>query len=211
MDSKTHWESIYSTKNVTEVSWYQREPALSVQLIQRVASDPAAVILDVGGGASTLVDSLVGLHYRNVTVLDIAANALAAAQTRLGSNADRVRWLAGDVLALDLPDHSVDVWHDRAVFHFLLSPEQRQRYVAQVRRVVRKHGHVIVATFAEDGPVRCSGLPVARYDAQQLHGEFGAGFDLLTTLREEHTTPSGARQSFRYCLCAFQPAAAAAA
>ncbi|HEX9162717.1 MAG TPA: class I SAM-dependent methyltransferase [Thermoanaerobaculia bacterium] len=211
MDVKSHWESIYGTKAATEVSWYQREATVSLQLIRQVATNGSAVILDVGGGASTLVDSLLALRYSNVAVLDIAANALASSRARLGAGAKRVRWIAGDVLSLDLRDHSVDVWHDRAVFHFLLSPEDRRRYVSKVRRALRPNGHVIIATFAEDGPTKCSGLPVARYDARQLHGEFGDDFRLLTTIREEHTTPAGGRQSFRYCLCSFAPAASAAA
>jgi ubiquinone/menaquinone biosynthesis C-methylase UbiE len=211
MDVKNHWESIYGRKAVTEVSWYQREATLSLQLIRQVAPSESATILDVGGGAATLVDSLVSLRYTDITVLDIAANALANARARLGSEAERVRWIAGDVLSLDLPDHSIDVWHDRAVFHFLLSPEDRQRYVAQVRRVLRRPGHVIIATFAEDGPTKCSGLRVERYDAAQLHGEFGHDFHLLTTIREEHATPTGGRQPFRYCLCSFATVAAAAA
>ena len=205
MHTREHWESIYGTKDPTEVSWYQREATLSLRLIQQVAPDHAAAIIDVGGGASTLVDSLLSLGYGNVTVVDIAANALAAARSRLGSLSGRVRWIAGDARSLDLPDHSIDVWHDRAVFHFLLSPVDRQQYVAQVRRVVRPNGHVIIATFAEDGPTKCSGLPVARYDAVTLHGEFGHEFQLLTTIREEHVTPGGGRQAFRYCLCSFHP------
>jgi ubiquinone/menaquinone biosynthesis C-methylase UbiE len=211
MDVKNHWESIYSTRDASEVSWYQREATLSVHLIRRVAPTESVAILDVGGGASTLVDSLVSLGYIDVTVLDIAANALANARARLDSKAQRVRWIAGDVLALDLPDHSVDVWHDRAVFHFLLLPEDRRRYVAQVRRVLRANGHVIIATFAEDGPTKCSGLPVARYDAAQLHGQFGNDFQLLSSVREEHVTPGGGRQRFRYCLCSFQPSPAVVA
>jgi ubiquinone/menaquinone biosynthesis C-methylase UbiE len=210
MDVKNHWESIYSEKAATDVSWYQREASLSIQLIQHVAPGKTHSILDVGGGASTLVDSLISLKYADITVLDIAANALANARSRLGSKSERVRWIAGDVLTIDLPDHSVDVWHDRAVFHFLLLPEDRQRYVAQVRRLVRPNGHVIIATFAEDGPTRCSGLPVARYDAAQLHGEFGDDFQLLNTIREEHLTPGGGRQRFRYCLCSFRPSPAVA-
>jgi ubiquinone/menaquinone biosynthesis C-methylase UbiE len=211
MDARSHWESIYSTRAVDEMSWYQREATVSLRLIQGVTSDRNAAILDVGGGASTLVDSLVSLQCTNLTVLDIAANALANARARLGPDAERVRWIAGDVLTLDLPDHSVDLWHDRAVFHFLTSKEDRRRYVSQVRRVLRPNGHVIVATFAEDGPTKCSGLPVVRYDGEHLHGEFGEGFQLLTTIREAHTTPSGARQLFRYCLCSYQPPQAIAA
>jgi ubiquinone/menaquinone biosynthesis C-methylase UbiE len=211
MNVREHWESMYETKGATEVSWYQREATISLQLIAQVAPNHGAAVMDVGGGASTLVDSLVSLGYADITVVDIAANALDAARERLGSTSSRVRWIAGDALSLDLPDRSIDVWHDRAVFHFLLSPADRQRYVAQVRRVLRPDGHVIIATFAEDGPTRCSGLPVARYNAEQLHGEFGNEFRLLTTLREEHTTPSGSRQTFRYCLCSLRQAAAAAA
>ena len=211
MDAKSHWERIYGTKQTTEVSWYQREATLSVKLIRQVAPDRSTPILDVGGGASTLVDSLLELGYSNVTVADIAANALQHAKSRLGAMADRVRWLATDVLSLDLPDHSIGVWHDRAVFHFLLDAEERRRYVSEVRRVLKPDGHVIIATFAEDGPTKCSGLPVARYDAEHLHGEFGDDFHLLTTLREDHTTPGGTVQRFRYCVCSFQPAAIAAA
>jgi ubiquinone/menaquinone biosynthesis C-methylase UbiE len=203
MDSRDHWETIYGTKAATDVSWYQLEATVSLQLIRQVAPSHTAAILDVGGGASTLVDSLVSLHYSNITVLDIAANALASARARLGSKAERVRWIAGDALAIDLPDHSIDVWHDRAVFHFLLSAEDRRRYVAQVKRVLRNDGHVIIATFAEDGPTRCSGLPVERYNAEQLHGEFGDEFRLLTSVRERHITPGGTHQSFRYCLCSY--------
>ena len=210
MNIREHWESIYGTKDSTEVSWYQREATLSLRFIRQVAANRAASIIDVGGGASTLVDSLLSMGYSNVTVVDIAANALAATQARLGSLSERVRWIASDALSLDLPDHSIDVWHDRAVFHFLLSPADRQRYVAQVRRVLRPNGHVIIATFAEDGPMKCSGLPVARYDAKTLHGEFGDEFQLLTTIREEHVTPGGGRQAFRYCLCSFQPIPAVA-
>lgn len=207
MDAKSHWETIYGTKSATEVSWYQGEPTTSLELIGQVAPDPSAAILDVGGGASTLVDSLLARGYANVTVADIAANALASARSRLDGKADRVRWIAGDVLALDLPEHSVDVWHDRAVFHFLLSSDDRLRYVQQVARTLRPNGYVVIATFAEDGPTKCSGLPVCRYDAEHLHDEFGDAFQLLKTLREDHTTPSGAIQRFRYCLCAYSPAA----
>ena len=211
MNAKEHWQSIYSSKAATEVSWYQREATLSLQLIRQVAPDPSAAIVDVGGGASTLVDSLLALRYTDLTVVDIAAIALDVARARLGAAAEGVRWIAGDVLALDLPDQSIDVWHDRAVFHFLLAPDDRRRYVAQVRRALRPSGHVLVATFAEDGPEKCSGLPVARYDAARLHGEFGSDFELLATVREEHATPAGGRQRFRYCLCSFKPPAAAAA
>ena len=202
-DPRKHWESVYSAKATTEVSWYQSEATLSHELIRKVAPDRSSAILDVGGGASTLVDSLVEEGYSNVGVLDIASNALDAAKARLGPAAGRVRWLTGNVLDADIADHTIDVWHDRAVFHFLLSADDRGRYVGQVRRTLRPGGHVIIATFAEDGPEQCSGLHVARYDAAQMQAEFGPDFELLDSIREEHTTPSGKRQSFRYCIFAY--------
>jgi ubiquinone/menaquinone biosynthesis C-methylase UbiE len=211
MAAKEHWERVYRTKSTTEVSWFQRESRVSIELITRVAADPNSAIIDVGGGASTLVDGLVGRGYRNVTVLDIARLALDAARMRLGEEAAAVRWTVADALVHPFALHSVDVWHDRAVFHFLTSPEDRRTYVAQVARAVRPNGYVIVATFAADGPTRCSGLEVCRYGPEELHREFGGSFELLAHVREEHITPSCARQSFQYCLCAFRPGCAAAA
>lgn len=202
VDPRKHWESVYDARRATDVSWYQREATLSRELIRMVAPDPASAILDVGGGASTLVDSLIADGYSNLTVLDIAANALDTARARLGAAAVRVRWMTGDVLDPDIADHTIDVWHDRAVFHFLLSAEDRRRYVDQVRRTLRRAGHVIIATFAEDGPEQCSGLAVARYDAAQMQAELGSDFELLDSIREEHVTPADKRQSFRYCLFA---------
>jgi len=201
MNSKAHWETIYRTKRPDEVSWFQRAPRISLDLIRRVATDPTASIIDVGGGASTLVDGLVAAGYGDVTVLELSSAALDQARRRLGAAVARVRWVEADVLATELPQAAFDVWHDRAVFHFLTSPADRARYVTQVRRAMRSGGHVIVATFAHDGPTKCSGLPVARYTPDGLHGEFGAGFRLLDSVREEHVTPSGARQAFIYCLC----------
>ena len=201
MDPKAHWESVYSTKSPTAVSWFQPEARLSLDLITAVAADRAARILDVGGGASRLVDGLLDAGYSQVTVLDIAEPALRHARTRLGERAVRVTWRAADILATEFAPGSVDVWHDRAVFHFLTEPHARRRYVGQVRRALSPAGIVIVATFADDGPLRCSGLDVARYSAEGLHGEFGDDFQLLRSEREEHRTPSGAVQAFTYCLC----------
>jgi ubiquinone/menaquinone biosynthesis C-methylase UbiE len=211
MNSKEHWQLIYTTKAPTELSWFQHEPTRSLHLIQAVAPEREAAIIDVGGGASTLVDSLIASGYHNISVLDIAPAGLAHARERLGTSAGGVQWICSDVVQTELPARSFDVWHDRAVFHFLTSAEDRRRYVAQVARAVRPDGYVIVATFAFDGPARCSGLEVMRYGAAELHAEFGAAFELLDSVREEHVTPSGARQAFQYCLCAFRPAAAAAA
>jgi SAM-dependent methyltransferase len=199
--SRDHWERIYRTKDSTQVSWYQPEPRLSLDLIRRVAPDLDAPILDVGGGASTLVDGLLDAGYRNITVLDLASAALAVARERLGARADVVTWIAADALTAPLPWSSYAVWHDRAVFHFLSDPQDRVRYVDQTRYAVQPGGHVIVASFGPDGPTRCSGLDVVRYSPDAMHGEFGAGFRLLNSVREDHHTPAGTTQAFVYCLC----------
>ena len=206
MDPKSHWEAIYGKKRPEEVSWYQPEATLSLELIRAVASLESAIV-DVGGGASTLVDGLLRAGYRQLTILDLSVSALNAAQRRLGASARMVSWREGDVLTTDLGVTPIDIWHDRAVFHFLTDVTDRERYIAQVRRAVRVGGHVLVATFAEDGPSRCSGLEVARYSPQGLHGAFGSDFRLIASRREEHLTPRGARQAFTYCLCRFEPAA----
>lgn len=210
MDPKAHWESVYRERGPEGVSWYQPEARLSLELIRRAAPPPAPAVLDVGGGASTLVDGLLAAGYARAVVLDLSGAALAAARERLGpERAARVEWREADVLEAALPTASVDVWHDRAVFHFLLDAAARRRYVAQVRRAVRPGGHVLVATFAEDGPARCSGLEVARYEPAALHAEFGGGFRLVESVREKHLTPWGAPQAFTYCLCRFEPTAPA--
>jgi 2-polyprenyl-3-methyl-5-hydroxy-6-metoxy-1,4-benzoquinol methylase len=201
MDPRTHWQSVYTTKKPTEVSWYQPAAVLSLSMIRRVAPDRSAAIIDVGGGASTLVDGLLGDGYSRVTVLDVSAAALAEASTRLAADARRVRWLEANVLDTVLPACAYDVWHDRAAFHFLTEMADRRRYVEQVRASVRPGGYVIVATFASDGPAKCSGLEVARYGPQELHGQFGPDFQLLESAREEHHTPAGGVQPFIYCLC----------
>jgi len=200
MSNKAHWESLYAAKRPHELSWFQREAAISLALIRRVAPTPVAAIIDVGGGASTLVDGLLVAGYRNVTVLDLSSAAIGAARRRLGVAAASVNWQEADVLAADLPERAFDVWHDRAVFHFLTAEADRARYIAQMRRSVKPGGHVVVATFAEDGPTRCSGLPVVRYSPGTLHREFDSGLQLLEDVREEHVTPGGTKQAFVYCL-----------
>lgn len=199
--SQAHWEEIYRRYDPTAVSWYQPEPRLSLDLIRRVAPDPASPIIDVGGGASTLVDGLLDAGYRSVTVLDLAPAALTISQHRLGERAEQVTWIAGSLLDAPLLPSAYAVWHDRAVFHFLTAANDRARYVAQARRAVRPGGHVIVASFGPDGPTRCSGLDVVRYSAEAMHAEFGAGFELLDSVREVHQTPSGRAQEFTWCLC----------
>lgn len=207
MDSKSHWEQVYHENGPEQLSWFQPEARLSRELIQRNAPDRNAAILDVGAGASTLVDGLLAAGYRRLTVLDISAAALAQAQRRLGPDAALVEWREADVLSVPLAAASLDVWHDRAVFHFLTAARDRSRYVAQVRQAVRPHGYVLVAAFAEDGPTRCSGLEVARYSPTALHGEFGPDFRMVESRREEHHTPWGALQAFTYCLCRYEPRA----
>jgi ubiquinone/menaquinone biosynthesis C-methylase UbiE len=201
MGTREHWESVYDSKDATEVSWYQPEPTISIELIRRVMPRRDGRIIDVGGGASTLVDRLLADGYTSVTVLDVAEHALAQASDRLGEDAARVTWLVADVLTADFARGSFDFWHDRAVFHFLTKRDDRRRYVEQVMRAVTVGGYVAVATFASDGPTHCSGLEVARYDPDELHAQFGGEFRLLDSAREEHVTPWGAVQPFTYCMC----------
>jgi ubiquinone/menaquinone biosynthesis C-methylase UbiE len=206
VDLRSHWDAMYRTNQPRAVSWYQAEARLSLELIQRAAPGADSQILDVGGGASTLVDGLLAAGYAHVTVLDLSPAALDYARSRLGTSATRVGWIDADILHVELPEQSVDVWHDRAVFHFLTEARDRQRYVDQVRRTVRRGGHVLIATFAADGPSRCSGLEVMRYAPDALHHEFGSEFRPIASAREEHVTPRGASQAFTYCLCRYEPA-----
>jgi len=206
MPSKNHWDRVYATKSPQGVSWYQPHADQSVRLIRQTGLPLSASIIDVGGGASTLVDDLLQAGYRRLTVLDLSGAALAAAQARLGDAARQVTWLEADVTRVTLPAQAFDLWHDRAVFHFLTGEREREAYVAAVMHAVKPGGHVIVATFAEDGPLQCSGLPVVRYSPQGLHAEFGNPFTLLKHEREEHHTPSGSVQKFIYCYCRKEPA-----
>jgi SAM-dependent methyltransferase len=201
MRSKDHWEKVYTTKATDTVSWFQPHADFSVGLIKATGVSRDASIIDVGGGASTLVDDLLANGYSNLSVLDLSAAALAAARKRLGQRAARVQWIEADITKAKLPVNRFNVWHDRAVFHFLTTPEQRAAYVQTVFHSVKPGGHVIVATFAEDGPDKCSGLPVMRYSADELHAEFGESFSLLRHEKEAHHTPSGTVQQFVYCYC----------
>lgn len=201
MSNKKHWETIYETKNHKQVSWFQEHAGMSLQFIRDSGVPKDAHILDVGAGASVLVDGLLDAGYHNLSVLDISAAALQAAQARLDPAAARVNWIEADITKLELPLASIDVWHDRAVFHFLTDPLDRQRYVQTVLHAVKPGGHVIVATFAEDGPLKCSGLDIVRYRPETLHQEFGNGFELLKSATELHQTPAGADQNFVYCHC----------
>jgi ubiquinone/menaquinone biosynthesis C-methylase UbiE len=200
MDLDAHWEHVYRTKRIDEVSWFRPHLDTSLELIEKAGRPAETSLLDVGGGASTLVDDLLDRGYRDVSVIDLAATALAAARERLGARSMSVTWIQGDVTRVVLPRARFNVWHDRAVFHFLTEPADRQRYIEQVRHALAPGGHVIVATFGPDGPQRCSGLPTSRYDADSLRDVFGEGFQLVETRLEHHQTPSGVQQQFLYCL-----------
>lgn len=201
MQSKSHWESVYSTKPTESVSWFQEHADRSLKLIEQTGVAHDAAIIDVGGGASVLVDDLLAGGYTNLSVLDLSGAALRHAQARLGERAGQVRWIESDVTQAPLAHHSIDLWHDRAVFHFLTDAADRTAYVDKVLHAVKPGGFVIVATFGENGPLECSGLPVRRYRADELHGEFGGGFDLLGHEQEVHQTPAGKQQQFVYCYC----------
>jgi len=201
MDAKNHWERVYATKAPEAVSWYAPHLQESLAYIKRTGLSTAASVIDVGGGEATLVDDLLDAGYGDVTVLDLSAKALKVCRERLGVRADRATWLAGDVLTHEFAPHSLDIWHDRAVFHFLTSDEQRRRYVGQVLRALKPAGFAIVGTFGPHGPAQCSGLPVMRYAPAELHGTFGGRFRLVDSSIDVHTTPWGAPQEFVYCFC----------
>ncbi len=197
----THWQGVYERKSSDEVSWYRPHLERSLGFIRSAGLAPDARIVDVGGGASTLVDDLLAEGFRNVAVIDIADAALATARARLGAKAEQVDWIVGDVTTPLLEPNTVDFWHDRAVFHFLTDTDARAAYLAQVARCVRPGGQVLVATFGLDGPEKCSGLPVTRYDADGIHAVFGDTFEKLGDDSETHATPWGSTQSFVYCFC----------
>jgi SAM-dependent methyltransferase len=201
MSNRTHWENVYQTKAVETVSWFQEHAERSLALIQSIGDSRSASIIDVGAGASTLVDDLLTDGYENISVLDLSSEALSLAGKRLGPKGRDVKWIVGDICSAELPERAYDIWHDRAVFHFLTDPADRHAYVSQVMKAVRPGGHVIVATFGLDGPEKCSGLPVKRYSPDGLHGEFGPAFELIEHTQEAHTTPMGSIQHFIYCHC----------
>lgn len=197
MTRAQHWQTVYTTKADAELSWFQETPAPSLALIARLPALPRAAV-DVGGGQSMLAGELLRLGVAQVSVLDVSAAAIDRAKQRLGADASRVRWIVGD--ALDSHGLDVDLWHDRAVFHFLTDEADRRRYVEGAASAVRPGGHAVVATFAPSGPERCSGLPVRRYDAESLASEFGDRFTLVHRAEETHTTPWGKTQDFVYAV-----------
>ena len=195
MTRAQHWEAVYASKADHELSWFQPAPTVSLDFVQRLRPPPRSAI-DIGGGQSALAGELLRIGVEDVTVLDISESAIARAKERLGADASRVRWIVGD--ALGSHTLSLDLWHDRAVFHFLIDERDRRRYVDAATRAVRPAGHAIVATFAPTGPEKCSGLPVRRYDADALAAEFAPWFTLVDAATETHSTPWGKPQDFTY-------------
>lgn len=200
MSTKAHWEAVFKKRQANEVSWYQPHLRLSMQLISRAGVSPKSRVIDVGGGDSTLVDDLIAAGLQEVSVLDISSEALARARQRLGAMAGRVNWIEADVTQVQLAPSHFDLWHDRAVFHFLTRPTERSAYTKLLGRALRPLGHVILATFAPDGPQRCSGLPTMRYSPEALQAELGPDFGLIAAEPEEHRTPAGVVQRYVYCL-----------
>ena len=199
MKRQEHWDRAYRDRAATEHSWYR--PALDVSLaLIRSVSEPSSRLIDVGGGASTLVDDLLELGYSELTVLDLSPEALARSQARLGARAKRVSWMVADISDTPLLPASFDVWHDRAAYHFLTEERDRRSYAEAAARALSPGGHIVIATFAPDGPERCSGLDVCRHSAESIAQELGPAFELLDERRETHLTPAGREQKFMYAL-----------
>ena len=195
-----HWDDVYTRKTTQELTWYQPHAANSLRLIRQSGIGKDAAIIDVGGGASTLVDDLLHEGYTKLTVLDVSPTGLAASRERLGESASRVKWIEADITVVALPEQAFDLWHDRALFHFLTDPNDRTAYVVAMRRAVKTGGSVVLATFAESGPKKCSGLEIVRYRPETLQAELGNAFVLREHFAEDHRTPGGATQPFLYCL-----------
>jgi len=197
IDRQNHWQNVYTTKGENEVSWFQENPAPSLELFSLIGATRRAAIIDIGGGASRLVDTLLAQGYEDVTVLDLSEAALAAARARLVPQGMQVEWIAADVTEWE-PNKLYDVWHDRAAFHFLTNATDQTAYIDRLRQALRPGGHAIIATFALDGPEKCSGLPVARHDADSLGAVLGPAFTLVDTRRHNHLTPWNATQRFQF-------------
>lgn len=194
---QTHWEEVYTSRNETDVSWFQDSPAPSLELIDAMEAGKGRDIIDIGGGASRLADHLLERGFRHVAVLDISQAALDLASLRLGRRASKVQWITADVTTWE-PSRCFDIWHDRAAFHYLVDPADRAAYIARLKEALRPGGHAIIATFAKDGPEKCSGLPVNRYDPAELANELGEEFTLTDSRRHDHATPSNATQQFQF-------------
>jgi 2-polyprenyl-3-methyl-5-hydroxy-6-metoxy-1,4-benzoquinol methylase len=203
---KQHWEEVYARRPSTEVSWYQGEPRLSLEMISHTGIGVDAAIIDIGGGASVLVDRLHALDFTDLTVLDISATALNVARDRLGGAAGDINWIESDVTEF-MPQRTYDLWHDRAVFHFLTESEDRRSYIEALNRAIPAGGHLVMAAFAIGGPIRCSGLPIVQYDGARLQKELGPEFELVEQRDETHHTPAGADQLFSFFRLRRRPAA----
>ncbi len=197
LERQSHWQNVYQTKGERDVSWFQEVPAISLELIHATGAGPDSSVIDIGGGTSRLVDALVREGFRSLSVLDVSEKALATSRERLGPNAKNVAWIVADVTTWR-PDKSYDVWHDRAAFHFLTEPADRAAYAECVQNAVRPGGHVIIGTFAPDGPERCSGLPVLRHDAASIGEVLGPSFKFTESRRHDHQTPGGSIQCFQF-------------
>ena len=200
MSSKQHWETVYATKAADRVSWYRPHLETSLALIEQATPDRDSAIIDIGAGEATLVDDLLAHGYNKLSVLDISQAAIDVVKQRLGAAASKITWLAADVLQASLPAQHFDLWHDRALFHFLTAAEQRSIYVQQLIRTLKPGGHAIIATFGPQGPEKCSGLDVVRYDAESLHRELGPRFQMVESMVELHRTPFNTTQQFIYCV-----------
>lgn len=198
-DPKSHRENIYKTKPSKDVSWFKPHLDKSLELILKLNLPKDAQIIDIGGGASTLPDDLLAQGFKNVTVLDISREALKVSQDRLSNKQNHVHWLEADITKAPLESDHYDLWHDRAVFHFLTNPADRKKYADLLKRSLKTNGHVIISTFSLKGPLKCSGLEIVRYGPQTLHAELGKEFKLIESQEEEHPTPFGTTQAFVYC------------
>jgi SAM-dependent methyltransferase len=197
LNRQAHWQLVYKEKGENQFSWFQERPNISLALIEAVQADRSSAIIDIGGGASRLVDALVEKGYRDLTVLDLSESAVSIAKMRLGERAAMVKWIVADVTRWE-PPRSYDLWHDRAAFHFLTEASDRTAYIDRLRKAVRPGGHAIIGTFGLDGPERCSGLPVVRYDAARLSATLTPSFALVDMRRDDHKTPWGAIQHFQF-------------
>lgn len=204
-DKKQHWEDAYTNKTSTEVSWFQPAATQSLLMIESANAKKNAPIIDVGGGASTLVDGLLAEGFQDISVLDLSGQALKVAQGRLGERASTVQWIEGNILDISLPANHYAVWHDRAVFHFLTETSDRKRYLEVLKNSLQPQGHVVMATFAMDGPEKCSGLAIQCYSIESLQLELGDAFELIDYVSESHLTPAGKTQSFIYGHFIYRP------
>ena len=196
MTNKEHWENVYTTKQPNEVSWTQEKPTHSLDLIKKCGFDKRVKIIDVGGGDSNLVDFLLDLGYQNITILDISEKAIERAQQRLGKRAEQVTWIVSDIVEFE-PEENYGIWHDRAAFHFLTSENQVEKYLSIVSKSVINN--LILGTFSEDGPLKCSGLEISQYTLEKMDAIFGEKFNILESFKDNHRTPFNTTQNFLYC------------